>query len=404
MSSPHHRHQASLEGVLDFSPQPSLTDAERAQARDAFYRIVRHFERIDDDAQAGATVAAISRSSSSRGRGRTYSQPRLIRCTYEFALLDTSRDIFLRAFFETMALPLGGNEQLDFAELEPLFRGFAEYLMDHFFLPLKASTAQTPQPSPAYHSAVIRAQGAGPQAFGGIPGTPERLSALRGTCLVRDRFRCVISRSFDSDECTKRYEEHGDDARDEDGVLFSQQQLSLASLEVAHILPHALTKPNASGDLDKSREAALAILNMFDNGVTHLINGVDIDRPRNALSLAHGFHRQFGAFKIYFDAVPGQSNTYQVQSFLPGPVTAAFNLPVVRTLFDTENHTIDMPSPRLLAVHRAIAHILHLSGAGEYIDRVLRDMEDNNVRSDGSTELGRMVTLGLGRWRDNTVF
>lgn len=51
-----------------------------------------------------------------------------------------------------------------------------------------------------------------------------------------------------------------------------------------------------------------------------------------------------------------------------------FRLPITRTLFITENHIIDSPSPRLLVIHSAIAKILHLSAAGEYIDRMLRGM------------------------------
>ena len=38
---------------------------------------------------------------------------------------------------------------------------------------------------------------------------------------------------------------------------------------------------------------------------------------------------------------------------------------------------------------------MHLSGAGEYIDKVLRDMEDSVARSDGTTELGSMISLRL---------
>ena len=33
----------------------------------------------------------------------------------------------------------------------------------------------------------------------------------------------------------------------------------------------------------------LPILNIFDEGVIHLIGGTDIDRARNAISLTHGF-------------------------------------------------------------------------------------------------------------------
>ncbi|KAL8325989.1 hypothetical protein RB597_009008 [Gaeumannomyces tritici] len=121
------------------------------------------------------------------------------------------RAFFLSSFFEHLDLPLAGNvtdSDVDFSDPEVKERlcksvdAFAEYLMDNFFLPLKAVSNKTPQPSPITNSAVQRAQGSDlPQAF---VGTPERVSTLRGTCLVRDRYRCVISRKFDTTEGRKR--------------------------------------------------------------------------------------------------------------------------------------------------------------------------------------------------------
>lgn len=142
---------------------------------------------------------------------------------------------------------------------------------------------------------------------------------------------------------------------------------------------------------------------MFDRGVVHLIDGIDIDRPRNALTLAPLMHSHFGAFRIYFEPIQNQDNTYRFESFLTAPQNRSLSLPVTRTLYVTENRTIDPPSPRLLAVHRAIAHILHLSGAGAYIDWILRDMEEYAVRADGTSALGRMVTLGLGGWLGGAI-
>ena len=139
---------------------------------------------------------------------------------------------------------------------------------------------------------------------------------------------------------------------------------------------------------------------MFDNGVAHLIDGVDIDRPRNALTLTSRFHDLFGSFRVYFQATD-QPHTYRIDSNLH-PVAKAPILPIVRTLYLTETRSIDPPSPRLLAIHYAISQILHLSAAGAYIDRVLRDMDDIGVRADGSTDLGRLVRLGLGGWLDGT--
>lgn len=141
---------------------------------------------------------------------------------------------------------------------------------------------------------------------------------------------------------------------------------------------------------------------MFDNGVVHLIEGSDIDRPRNAITLTRDLHNSFGNFDVFFEPVPGEDqHTYRIRSFFHPHLMP--NLPVVRTLYLTENRNIEPPSSRLLALHYAIAHILHLSGAGEHIARIIKDMEWKDTRADGSTELGRLVTLGLGGWLHQTV-
>ncbi|KAK0655463.1 hypothetical protein B0T16DRAFT_12724 [Cercophora newfieldiana] len=135
---------------------------------------------------------------------------------------------------------------------------------------------------------------------------------------------------------------------------------------------------------------------MFDNGVIHLIEGTDIDRPRNAITLTQDLHSWFGDFDIFFEPVLDQEHTYRIQSFLHPVVTP--DLPVVRTLYLTESRTVEPPSQRLLALHYAISHILHLSAAAGYITKILKDMERKGTRADGSTELGRIVTLRFGGW------
>jgi len=145
---------------------------------------------------------------------------------------------------------------------------------------------------------------------------------------------------------------------------------------------------------------------MFDPGLTHLIEGPNIDRPINAFTLTNEFHRLVGDFEIFFEptSAPDLStetqHTYKIdstQSFKPlrHPI-----LPVTRTLYLTPDHTINPPSPRLLAIHRACVFILHLSGAGDYINKILRDMDEVDVKKDGSTELGRLVGLKAGGWLD----
>lgn len=113
---------------------------------------------------------------------------------------------------------------------------------------VKSSTKKTLQPSPASHSAAQRAQGGEGQNF---LGTPERLSTLRGACLIRDHHRCIITRRFDDTEALRRMDDasrHGTVAKDDDGNSLEEEEV-FDTLEVAHILPHSLTRVNANKEL-----------------------------------------------------------------------------------------------------------------------------------------------------------
>jgi hypothetical protein len=148
---------------------------------------------------------------------------------------------------------------------------------------------------------------------------------------------------------------------------------------------------------------------MFDPGLASLIEGSNIDRPINAFTLTQEFHRVFGDFEIYFEPTPSPDSgiqtqhTYKIDSTRSIKVLRHPMLPVTRTLYLTPNHTIDPPSPRLLTVHRAIAHILYLSGAGDYINKIIRDMDEMEVKQDGSTELGHLIGLKAGGWLDEVT-
>ncbi|RTE81772.1 hypothetical protein BHE90_003724 [Fusarium euwallaceae] len=135
---------------------------------------------------------------------------------------------------------------------------------------------------------------------------------------------------------------------------------------------------------------------MFDSGAAYLIEGVDIDRPGNALTLTQNLHISFGDFQVFFEPNGNEPHTYRIDTFLPPNLEE--DVPVTRTLYLTEDRSIDPPSPRLLAIHRAIAHILHLSAAGEYIDKILIDADEHGIHSDGSTELHRLLQFRLQDW------
>ncbi|KAK3372687.1 hypothetical protein B0H63DRAFT_497069 [Podospora didyma] len=338
--SPPHRHQASLEDIIFLSEEPEALDAvQRSRAEQKFHRIVRHFEAAEDGTRSSSNNSNRNSTSSQYNAHCLSASPMNTRARGNRRKLSCELSSIQwpsRWTAKTTSTLSAIQEHLRAALLL-----FADYLFDNFFLPLHTSSGKTPQLPPLVHSAILRAQG-------GETRNP------RGECLIRDQHHCVISRQFDLEEAKKRFE-----ADDGDPLMTADSKF--AHLEVAHILPHSLTKP-------PSKKAALDILNMFDKGV----------------------------LRYNFKPVPGHgARTYQIRSFLP---LFMQDLPVVRTFFLTESRTIEPPSARFLALHHAIAHILHLSGAGDYIRKILRDMEWKDTREDISTELSHLVAIKLGEW------
>ncbi|KAK7408568.1 hypothetical protein QQX98_009273 [Neonectria punicea] len=128
-----HRHQSSLEGIIDFSTRPPLTPAQRLSASRRFHQLVNHFD--------------IPNAS-----GEGYNHVKLVWLTYEYARSEESKGNFLRAFFESADLPIDGGEDIDLGDADrqaklrdSLFK-FAEYLFDNFFLPCTLSPSSSDDP------------------------------------------------------------------------------------------------------------------------------------------------------------------------------------------------------------------------------------------------------------------
>lgn len=118
-----HRHQSPLESIINFSAQSPLEPGLRLSASRRFYQIVNHFDV------------------SGSGSNGEYDCIKLVRLTYKYARSEESRGNFLRAFFQSVALPMDGDKAIDVGdadldtELHCSLFNFAEYLFDNFFLP-----------------------------------------------------------------------------------------------------------------------------------------------------------------------------------------------------------------------------------------------------------------------------
>lgn len=119
--SPHHRHQASLEGVINlFAATPALSHQERQEATRVFTAIVDAYEPSQNQ--------------------EPYKQVTLVRLTYEYARSEASKDNFLRFFFHHTQIPTDASEgDLAFnSDYEPRLVAFADTLIENFFLPCTA--------------------------------------------------------------------------------------------------------------------------------------------------------------------------------------------------------------------------------------------------------------------------
>jgi hypothetical protein len=84
MAQPHHRHQASLESVIDFSNTATSLSTERSQATLTFDRIINYSSHKSPKIPGDA--------------GREYGRAKLIKLVYDHAISDAGRDNILRYF------------------------------------------------------------------------------------------------------------------------------------------------------------------------------------------------------------------------------------------------------------------------------------------------------------------
>jgi hypothetical protein len=140
-----------LEGSVVFPTEPPLSPGARDQARRRFYHIVDRFDsKCDDNGNGGVN-------------GSQYKHAQLIRLTYNYAQPSASQDNYLRAFFCSLGLSLdnldgensGGEDNTENIASEDIdsdldeqvrssFFGFADYLIDNFFLPSRLNNRLVP--------------------------------------------------------------------------------------------------------------------------------------------------------------------------------------------------------------------------------------------------------------------
>ncbi|KAG8671062.1 hypothetical protein FPOAC2_04380 [Fusarium poae] len=325
-------------------PTPFTSEANRVSAIRRFHQIITYFENNNDDIKIGY-----------------YDKLKIVKFTYEYACNQSSKDLLVLVALGHMGVLYSSDDNVDLENatlrdaLQAGLNRFANLLLEAFFLPLKASTGEMAQRSPPYNLDIVSEGDS--HTFSEMLYRLHRLHRLQRVCLMRDQHRCVISGVFDAHEAFLRYRTYGERCVDDDGKrLYGPIPNSFDKLEIAQILPHSFffQRGSFSRDLESGKCMQRAILNMIHHG---LFKTIEDASPKNALTLSASLHQAFSQFRIFFDPVEGEEDTYEIKAFPPG----IRGLPVKRKLSVFYGEEDDLPDPGLLAAHRAIGHILHLS-------------------------------------------
>ncbi|KAK9243166.1 hypothetical protein V1506DRAFT_581166, partial [Lipomyces tetrasporus] len=152
----------------------------------------------------------------------------------------------------------------------------------------------------------------------------------------------------------------------------------VAKLQAAHIMPFMLSKYPTMQKL----------LSMFaGTNVEAVLTGKGINSSSNIFCTDPITHESFDTFVIGVEYLNGQ---YQLRKVVESEARGPFISQCQdgeEVIFGTgpRGREIDLPDGELFNIHLAIARVLHASGAGECINKILRDEEDYN---DGMWQMG----------------
>ncbi|KAF8586129.1 hypothetical protein K439DRAFT_1659900 [Ramaria rubella] len=195
----------------------------------------------------------------------------------------------------------------------------------------------------------------------------SRKSSFRDNLLERDGYRCGLTGIYEISRIAPSVEG------------------PKATLEAAHILKRAVAI--FDNKQEKSVIATWDIIRQYAHWPeTTLGSMLDlIDEPENGFLLQHDLHQGFE--KLWWTLIPETTipNTYRVKLFrgdaIPWPhnkvITFKNHEPPEGLLKVPSPKTHPLPNPSFLALHAALAQVLHMSGAGEvidlYMDRLSKD-------------------------------
>ncbi|KAF8575890.1 hypothetical protein K439DRAFT_1368763 [Ramaria rubella] len=200
---------------------------------------------------------------------------------------------------------------------------------------------------------------------------PKNHSDAKAATLVRDGYCCMVTGVCDMASFM---------ANDQLDNMVRAKQLEVRTTQCAHIFAPSTSQGSGDNqDRPKHHYAASAWAVMERMGGVFLpdeLNGAAVHRLENILTLEVSIHDMFDSLYLWFEATADNlPNSYRVCSNNPVLIT---HIPSPVT-FTSTHSSLPLPDPRYLALHAACAKVAHLSGGGEYIETVYRDMDSAEV-------------------------
>ncbi|KAJ7094063.1 hypothetical protein B0H15DRAFT_799075 [Mycena belliarum] len=222
--------------------------------------------------------------------------------------------------------------------------------------------------------------------------TPTTVANARKTTLLRDGYRCMLSRAYDH-ESANLYPELEECER--------ATNAGFTAVQCAHIFSE--TAQDSEKKVSKLPYAgtAMAILEVFGLAEKkESLVGKNVHLPFNTLSMEGNLHQLFDRLVFWLEEVIGQPHTYDIRTVDSKIFRTRGGIPSERVTFQVDPAVVArcvangkeppaLPSPALLAIRAACSRVAHMSGAAEQIDQILRDLEETPVMAwdGGSAEL-----------------
>ncbi|KAF5359880.1 hypothetical protein D9756_003612 [Leucocoprinus leucothites] len=233
------------------------------------------------------------------------------------------------------------------------------------------------EPTPSRHASRPSFEVVKERILEELSNVPQTTRSLKKLALLRDGYRCAISRVYDMQSCDI------DEIR-EAAVRGNSKALGT---DVAHIIPESAQ----DGDKDYAA-TVLAMLEMFGlEEKAKSLSGGQVNSLHNVITMVHDLHIAFDSFDLWLEPVAEYENTYKVcgnprrlELFpIPIPSRITFSIdPAVAAAAKALNKELMLPDRSLIAIRAACARVANLSGAAEQAKRILRDLEDTTVLAD----------------------